>query len=148
MKLYLDSCCYNRPFDDLNQERIYLESEAVLRILQKGRDGEYEIIGSDGVEFELNRIQDQSKRQKVLELYEMVQTRVELDDNIEIRSRQIREQSNIRMFDSLQLAFAEAAQADVVLTTDDKLEKMASHLQLGVRVTNPLKFIMEILYER
>ena len=33
MKLYLDTCCYNRPFDDQTQERIHLESEAILTIL-------------------------------------------------------------------------------------------------------------------
>ena len=35
MKIYLDNCCYNRPFDDLSQERIYLESETILMILRK-----------------------------------------------------------------------------------------------------------------
>lgn len=92
MKIYLGSCCYNRPFDDLTQERIYLESEA--------------------------------------------------------RSRQIREQSEIRMLDSLQIAFAEAAQADVMLTTDDRLEKMASRVPLNIRVLNPLRFGLETLFGR
>lgn len=27
MIIYLDNCCYNRPFDDQTQERIHLESE-------------------------------------------------------------------------------------------------------------------------
>ena len=27
-KLYLDNCCYNRPFDDLTQEKINLESRS------------------------------------------------------------------------------------------------------------------------
>lgn len=26
MTVYLDNCCYNRPFDDQTQERIHLES--------------------------------------------------------------------------------------------------------------------------
>ncbi len=29
MKIYLDNCCYNRPFDDQTQERIHLESEVL-----------------------------------------------------------------------------------------------------------------------
>jgi len=33
MRIYLDVCCLNRPFDDQTQERIHLESEAVLIIL-------------------------------------------------------------------------------------------------------------------
>ena len=28
MKLYLDNCCFNRPFDDQSQLRIRLETEA------------------------------------------------------------------------------------------------------------------------
>jgi hypothetical protein len=30
LRIYLDACCLNRPFDDQTQERIRLESEAVL----------------------------------------------------------------------------------------------------------------------
>lgn len=26
LKIYLDNCCFNRPFDDLTQEKINLES--------------------------------------------------------------------------------------------------------------------------
>ncbi len=31
MKIYLDNCCFNRPFDDQSQLRILLESEAKLK---------------------------------------------------------------------------------------------------------------------
>ncbi len=34
MKLYLDVCCLNRPFDDQPQDRVHLEAEAVLTILR------------------------------------------------------------------------------------------------------------------
>jgi hypothetical protein len=42
MKLYLDSCCYNRPYDDQTQERIHLEGEAVLAIIHKGKENNNE----------------------------------------------------------------------------------------------------------
>lgn len=32
MRIYLDNCCYNRPFDDQSQIRIALESQAKLYI--------------------------------------------------------------------------------------------------------------------
>lgn len=32
MRVYLDNCCYNRPFDDQRQVRVRLETEAKLRI--------------------------------------------------------------------------------------------------------------------
>ena len=33
MKIYLDACCLNRPFDDQSQDRVRLEAEAILLIL-------------------------------------------------------------------------------------------------------------------
>lgn len=44
MIIYLDNCCYNRSFDDQTQERIHLESEAILTILQRGQAGIYKIV--------------------------------------------------------------------------------------------------------
>jgi hypothetical protein len=32
MKIYLDNCCYNRPFDDQTQARIAVETQAKLII--------------------------------------------------------------------------------------------------------------------
>ncbi len=32
MRIYLDMCCYNRPYDDQAQTRIALESQAKLHI--------------------------------------------------------------------------------------------------------------------
>jgi len=34
MKIYLDVCCLNRPFDDQTQDRIHLEAESVMTILR------------------------------------------------------------------------------------------------------------------
>ncbi len=54
-KIYLDTCCLNRPFDDQTQERICLESEAVLAILSRIEKGEWEWIGSDVLVDESNK---------------------------------------------------------------------------------------------
>lgn len=145
MKIYLDNCCYNRPFDDQTQERIHLESEAILMILKRGQSGEYMIVGSDILELEINRMSDEVKKQKVKELYKVTDTKVIYSDRIKIRSREIIESSKIRVFDSLHIAAAEAAGADVMLTTDDKLEKMSARLELKIRVMNPLRFAWEAI---
>jgi hypothetical protein len=44
MKIYLDNCCFNRPFDDQSQLRILLESEAKLKIQENIRAGKFELI--------------------------------------------------------------------------------------------------------
>jgi hypothetical protein len=35
MRVYLDNCCFNRPFDDQTQTRTRLEAEAKLEIQQR-----------------------------------------------------------------------------------------------------------------
>lgn len=32
MKIYMDNCCYNRPYDDQTHIRIHLETEVKLHI--------------------------------------------------------------------------------------------------------------------
>ena len=55
MLLYLDSCCYNRPFDDLSQIRVRLEAEAVEWILEQSGSGRFKIVTSDYLILELMR---------------------------------------------------------------------------------------------
>lgn len=145
MRIYLDNCCYNRPFDDQLQERIHLESEAILTILKRGQEGVYQIVGSRMLELEMERMNDVVKRHRVQELYKVAVETVSYTEEIKMRSQEIMAKSKIRAFDSLHIAAAEAAEADVLLTTDDKLEKMAMNLELGVKVMNPLKFAWEVI---
>lgn len=52
MKIYLDNCCFNRPFDDQSQLRIKLESEAKLKIQEDIRSGLYKLIWSYILDYE------------------------------------------------------------------------------------------------
>ena len=55
-KIYLDVCCLNRPFDNWQQERIRFEGEAVLSILRRIKNGEWQLINSEVIEVELARL--------------------------------------------------------------------------------------------
>lgn len=145
MKIYLDNCCYNRPFDDQTQERIHLESEAILTILKRGETGVYQIIGSDILRLEIERMSDGVKKQRVKELYQVASMSISYSEEIKDRAAEIVSTSKIRNFDSLHIASAEVAGVDVLITTDDKLEKMAAKLNLKIKVMNPLKFAWEVL---
>ena len=47
MRVYLDNCCYNRPFDDQSQLKVRLETEAKLAIQAMMRTGVLEYVWSD-----------------------------------------------------------------------------------------------------
>ena len=44
MRVYLDDCALNRPFDSQEYLRIRLETEAKLAIQQGIRDGKFELV--------------------------------------------------------------------------------------------------------
>ena len=52
MTIYLDVCCLNRPFDDQSQNRVRLEAEAILSILEMAQSDKLEIISSDVIDDE------------------------------------------------------------------------------------------------
>lgn len=39
IRLYLDLCCFNRPYDDQTQARIRLEAEAIILTTRKDQTG-------------------------------------------------------------------------------------------------------------
>ena len=52
MRVYLDNCCFNRPFDDQRQTRVRLEAEAKLCIQEHIREGTLELAWSYILDFE------------------------------------------------------------------------------------------------
>ena len=52
LKIYLDNCCFNRPYDDQSQLRISLESQAKLQIQKEILQGKHELVWSFILEYE------------------------------------------------------------------------------------------------
>lgn len=48
----MDNCCYNRPYDDQSQMRIYLETQAKLHIQDMIRREKIELVTSYILDFE------------------------------------------------------------------------------------------------
>jgi hypothetical protein len=46
MRIYLDNCCFNRPFDNQAQTKIRLEAEAKLHIQDQIVNSAYELVWS------------------------------------------------------------------------------------------------------
>ena len=52
MKIYLDNCCFNRPFDDQSRLRIRIEAGAKLRVQEEIRSGTFELVWSYIMDYE------------------------------------------------------------------------------------------------
>jgi len=65
----MDVCCLGRPFDDLTQSRVYLEAEAVLSILSRCESGEWILLSSGAIDFEISMIPDAELQEKINAIY-------------------------------------------------------------------------------
>ncbi len=52
MRVYLDNCCFNRPFDDQSKIRTRLEAEAKLHIQEKIQQKRLELVWSYILDYE------------------------------------------------------------------------------------------------
>ena len=67
-KIYLDACCLNRPFDDQTQERIRLEAEAVLLLLNRFHLEIDHWVSSNVLVYEIRLTPDNERHRRVLSL--------------------------------------------------------------------------------
>lgn len=144
MKIYLDVCCINRPFDDQNQNRVRLESEAVLLILNRIQFGEWQWISSEVVEDEIEQTPNLKRRERTHQLLAHAQITHMLTEADVERARTL-QKNGFNGIDALHLACAESSKADIFLTTDDKLIKRAAQIaqQLQIEVNNPLHWLVQ-----
>jgi predicted nucleic acid-binding protein len=145
MRVYLDVCCLNRPFDDQTQDRIRLEAEAVLLILRHLEAKDWHWLGSEAIDLEVSRTADQERRRRVQLLTISAHESVQVGATEINRAREL-EQIGFHTVDALHIACAEAGSADVFLTTDDRLLRLAGRAihQLHVPVANPLGWLAKV----
>ena len=145
-RIYLDVCCLNRPFDDQDQERVRMETEAVKSILSLVGGHEYVAVGSDAIDFEIGRLSDPDQYLELVAIVDGFGKHVKIEEPERGRGKAL-ESFGFGPMDALHLACSEKAGAVVMLTTDDDLLKKAIRhaAQLRVRVANPLVWLAEVL---
>jgi len=66
MRIYLDNCCYNRPFDDHSQVKVLIETLAKLTIQQQMREGAIEYVWSEVLDFEVGQSRFIDRKMQIL----------------------------------------------------------------------------------
>ena len=142
--VYLDNCVLNRPFDDQSQERIRLETEAIILLLARLQRKEWTWLGSQALELEIDKIPDAEQQSRLRRVLAFVGLTLELGEKEFERAREL-QRLGFTGFDAVHLACAEIGKADVFLTTDDRLLRLAKRVakKLYVRVENPLDWMKE-----
>jgi predicted nucleic acid-binding protein len=155
-RVYLDTNIYCRPLDCQEDKRIHAETEAILKIIDSTENGETAIISSDYVKFEIERIQEDSKRKDVRG-FERILSKVNVSSSkrLSILARKFVTQCNLGSLDALHMAAACVGKADFLLTCDDeiidasmRIEKFAAQEGYKLKVRNPINYVKKMGNEK
>ena len=147
MKIYLDLCVYNRPFDDQSQPRIMLEALCFIIIMAKVSSGDIKIVNSFALEYENSKNSKIENGIVIADMLSIASEFVVYSGDIQERAEQF-ENEGITGIDALHIACAEIAKADYFITCDDTLIKKINSVEgFKIKTLTILEFINKEVFK-
>ena len=143
MRVYLDNCCYNRPYDNHSQLTISLESQAKLLIQTLIQYDKLELVTSYILNYENSLNPYEMRRDTISDFiirYTSVYVSSTNKEKVEAKAREIIK-TGIHPADACHIACAITANCKYFLTTDKRLLKYKSD---EIQILNPIDFIRAI----
>lgn len=140
-RIYLDNCCYNRPYDDQSLKAISLEAEAKLYIQDNIKNGKLEMAWSFMLDFENSANPYEERKESIEDWKALSMENIKAIEEVKDLAKRLETAYNIKPKDALHLACAIETKSQYFLTTDRILLKKASQLK-EITVINPVDFII------
>ncbi|MDR2175134.1 MAG: hypothetical protein LBO82_04255 [Synergistaceae bacterium] len=136
-RVYLDNCCFNRPYDAQTSILIRLETDAKLHIQELIRAGEIELAWSFVLDYENGANPFEEIRDRIAVWKEIAVIDCGYSETIRQDAQELMK-LGLRQKDAAHVACAISASAEFFLTTDKKiLNKPIAR----IAVVNPIDFI-------
>ena len=140
MKIYLDLCVYNRPFDDQTQPRIMMETLGFIFIMARVANGDFSTINSFALEYENRKNPREENAMIISDLLHEASEFVSKNETIVERAREL-ENAGIMAMDALHAACAEYSGATYFVTCDDGLlKKLRKFRKKSLKVLSIMEF--------
>lgn len=142
VRIYLDNCCFNRPFDNQNSIRVKMETDAKLYVQLMIKTGKLELAWSYIIDFE-NDANPFAERKNTIDKWRKIAVAdIAENDNVFLKAIQC-VNAGLKPKDALHVACAIEGACSYFLTTDDIiLKKMVN--QKDIVVLNPIDFAKQI----
>ena len=139
MRVYLDNCCFNRPYDDQTNLKVFLEAQAKLSIQKEILAGKHSLIWSFILEYENKQNPYDIRRQAILEWKVLAKQHVVLNREVVEFGKSLLPKG-IKSKDAYHIACAVYANCDIFFTTDKKILKTSIP---EIKVLNPIDYVRE-----
>jgi len=141
VKVYLDNCTFNRPYDNQNDINIRLESEAKLFIQEQIKDNKIDLVWSSMNSYENNDNPSPEKQERIMVWKNIAVEYCKFNESILKKAEELQSQ-NIRAKDALHIAAAIYSKCGYFITTDRKILNKKIN---GIEVLSPVTFVEEYL---
>jgi hypothetical protein len=142
VRVYLDNCCCNHPFDDPRQTRMRLEAEAKLCIQGHIREGALELAWSYILDFENIANPFEERRTTIRRRRPSATIDVEETTTILQEANTLAEWG-LKAKDALHIACAIAGECPSFLTTNDEILRRGKDVR-GSTILGPTAFVRAI----
>lgn len=139
MRIYLDNCIFNRPFDDQSNERVKTETEAVMRLLESVKGSALDLIWSSTIEHENDESPISERRKSVAQWKAFAMVEVFATEKVRKLSENLIK-FGFGTLDAIHIASAIVGSADYFVTTDDGIIKRADRV-VDVKLLNPVELL-------
>lgn len=140
LKIYLDNCCYNRPFDNANDENVLMEAAAKLFIQSLIKYGDVLLVSSFVLHSEIMDNPAEYKRNSILRFvdnYAKTYVGSETRSEVTTIADEIMK-AGIKTVDAAHIACAVLAESDYFITTDKRILR---HKTDRTKIVNPITFV-------
>jgi len=136
-RIYLDMCCFNRPYDDQSQLKIELETKAKLFIQQLVLENSVSLVWSYMLDYE-NSLSDFMQKQSTIQKWQEYAVK-DIDESTKILqiSNKI-QKTGIKNADSLHIACAISADCDYFISVDKRL---LNYQDKRIIICDPIEFL-------
>ena len=139
LKLYLDNCCFNRPFDDQNNITIFLETEAKFFIQDQIKNDVHKLVWSYILDYENENNPHSEKRRLISDWKNRAIVDVNASSKIIARAFLLTNR-RLYQYDALHLSCAVEANCDYFISTDKGILRNLSEFE-GMKIVNPIGYI-------
>lgn len=140
MKIYLDNCCLNRPYDDQSQLRISLETQAKLYIQNLIKNKQVEMVTSYVLQYENSENPFDMRKRAITDFMiknSTIHIGVDKADVVKDQAEIIM-QTGIKTKDAFHVSCAIEAECEYFISTDDRLLKYKTD---RIELVDPIDFI-------
>lgn len=149
MKIYLDNCCYNRPYDDQSQMRIHLDTQAKLHIQNMIKQRKFELVTSYILDYENSKNRSLQKKMaidKFMKEYAAYYVSNKNENALSNYADKIMK-TGVKEKNAYHVACAVMAECKYFITTDDRLLKYQSDRIILVTPGEFIRRVEEIDYD-